>query len=70
MRNEPKPTTAGYSPVIAVASVICNEGAVPLPYVLTLLGTIDAAFPELTFNEFYQAVVLSDRASRLPWGTA
>ena len=70
MHDEPKRTAAGDSPVVAVASLICNRGAAPYGYVIQLLSDIDAKFPDLSFSDFVLAVRLSDFASRMPWGAA
>jgi hypothetical protein len=56
--------------VIAVATHISEEGAVPLPWIIEFLKEIDSKFPGLTFRDFCNAVRLCDAAQRLPWGTA
>jgi len=65
-RNQRDFTTAR---VCAVAIHIDQEGAVPLPWIVEFLETIDAKFPGLSFQEFSRAVRLCDLA-RQPQGSA
>jgi len=51
---------------IAVATHICEEGAVPLPWIIEFLEEIDGKFPGLTFRDFFNAVRLCGSPWLLP----